>query len=114
MNERVRDRLSDILDAIEQISKLLENKTLDDLNKDRVLRAAYERFLEILSEASRVIPPELKLAAPQIPWTQVANIGNHLRHAYHQVDSEVLWSVYANGELAELRDVVTGFLQAIP
>ena len=31
---------------------------------------------------------------PEIAWKQVANFGNHLRHAYHKVDLEVLWDTY--------------------
>ncbi|MBB3978993.1 uncharacterized protein with HEPN domain [Rhizobium azooxidifex] len=71
-----------MLDAIEQIERMLAEKTLEDLNGDRYLRAAYERFLEILSEASRHVPPDLKDAFPDIPWRRIADIGNHLRHAY--------------------------------
>ncbi len=114
MIDRTRFRLQDMVDAIDQITGLLENKSLDDVSNDRVLRAAFERFLEILSEASRSIPEAMKAGAPQIPWSRVGDIGNHLRHAYHRVDSEILWSIYANGELADLRKVVISFLKATP
>jgi len=82
MADRTERRLRDMLDAIEQIERMLAEKTLEDLNGDRYLRAAYERFLEILSEASRHVPPDLKDAFPDIPWRRIADIGNHLRHAY--------------------------------
>jgi len=59
-------------------------------------RAAFERFLEILSEASRHIPEEWKADYSHIPWRQVADLGNFLRHAYHKTDLEVLWSIYEN------------------
>ena len=112
MADRTRFRLQDIVEAIDQISALLKTKTLDDVMRDRVLRAAFERFLEILSEASRSISDELKATAPQIPWQRVGDIGNHLRHAYHRVDAEILWNIYANGELATLRQVIVQFLQS--
>ena len=53
MADRTLYRLQDIVDAIDQINLLLTGKSLDDVTGDRVLRAAFERFLEILSEASR-------------------------------------------------------------
>jgi uncharacterized protein with HEPN domain len=83
---------------------LLEGKTFEDMAGDRVTKAAFERFLEILSEASRHIPDSLKAMAPSVPWRRVGDIGNHLRHAYHRVDAEILWPLYEDEELAALRN----------
>jgi len=110
MEERTIYRLRDIVDAIDHINLLLDGKTFDDLLRDRFLRAAFERFLEILSEASRHIPSQLKDEAPDVPWPRIAAIGNHLRHAYHRVDAEILWNIHANGELSQLRSVIGTFL----
>ena len=51
MDERIATRIEDIIDAIDQIDLLLAGKSIDDLQEERVTRAAYERFLEIISEA---------------------------------------------------------------
>lgn len=110
MVDRVVFRLRDIIDAIEQIENLLGEKSFADVFPDRICRAAFERFLEILSEASRHIPLEMKDDAPEIPWADIANIGNHLRHAYHRVDFELLWAIYENGELAMLRTATERFI----
>ena len=48
--------LEDIKDGIGQIRRLLAGKTVDEVRDDRVAWAAFERFLEILSEASRHFP----------------------------------------------------------
>jgi uncharacterized protein with HEPN domain len=111
MTDRTIFRLRDIVDAIDQIEKILDDKTFADVFSDRLLRAGYERFLEIISEASRHIPPEMKDGAPEIPWSDIAAIGNHLRHAYHRVDFEILWRIYDDGELHELRAAAKRFLQ---
>lgn len=110
MVDRTIFRLNDIVDAIDQINLLLADKTFSDLIGDRILRAAFERFLEILSEASRHVPEDLKANAPDMQWPRIAAIGNHLRHAYHRVDAEILWRLYEEGELAKLRDIVAGFV----
>ncbi|MFZ1774083.1 MAG: HepT-like ribonuclease domain-containing protein [Rhizobiaceae bacterium] len=104
MTERTIFRMHDVVDAISQIDLLLKDTGLDDLLADRVRRAAYERFLEILSEASRHIPDVMKAEEPGIPWARIAGIGNHLRHAYHRVDAEILWRVWADGDLASLHE----------
>jgi uncharacterized protein with HEPN domain len=95
MDERLRYRLLDILDAIGQLELLFAELDFPSFVSDRIRRAACERFLEVLSEASRHIPETWKAAHPEIPWRQVADIGNHLRHAYHNVDAEIRKSMQA-------------------
>jgi uncharacterized protein with HEPN domain len=90
-------RVAHVKEAIENIRALLSEKAREDLESDIVVRAAFERFVEILSEASRRIPSDWKeLYGPQIPWRDIANIGNVLRHVYENVQIDILWSVYAD------------------
>ena len=92
--DRVAFRLRDILQAIGDIQSLMTHKTFEDLTEDRAVKAALERFIEIISEESRHIPPDDKASQPTIPWQQIANIGNHIRHAYNRVDPSILWGTY--------------------
>ena len=87
------ERLEHILVAIHDIEANTAGLTLEDFKNDRFLRLGIERCIEIISEASRGIPVELKNAHPEIPWPRVADIGNRIRHAYHAVDSEILWEI---------------------
>jgi len=96
------DRLRHVLDAITDINQILENKTRDEFDGDRLLRLATERLLEIISEASRHIPEDIKAQQPAIPWQRVADFGNRLRHAYHRVDPDILWRI-ARNDLAQLQ-----------
>lgn len=113
MADRTLYRLQDICQAIEAIDALLETVDLASIHEDRIKRAAFERFLEILSEASRHIPDDLKADEPEIPWSRVADIGNHLRHAYHKVDFEILWNTWENGELAALHAAVRRMIEKL-
>ena len=110
MNDRTKHRLRDIANAIDDINTLLEGKSFSDVQSDRFLRAALERFPEIISEASRHIPDALTAEADRVPWPRIKAIGNHIRHAYDRVDAEVLWNTYAQGELLTLRNAVTTFI----
>jgi len=97
--------------CVQQIRVLLSAKTLDDLFAEPITRAAFERFLEILSEPSRHIPPEWKSACgADIPWRRVADLGNHIRHAYNYLDVELLWSIYED-ELDALEAAIERMLQ---
>lgn len=103
-------RLRDMKENIRRIRSLLDSKTLDDLSSDHVTRAAFERFLEVMSEASRHVPAVWQAEHPDIKWRQIADLGNHLRHAYHKTDFEILWNVY-EWDLAPLEAAVDALLQ---
>ena len=60
MTDRTYWRLTDMKGAIFEIRSLLDGKRIAVLISDRPTRAAFERFLEILSEASRHIPDDWK------------------------------------------------------
>jgi uncharacterized protein with HEPN domain len=87
-------RAEDVKDAIEQTRLLLAGRTMDEARSDRVVWAAFERFLEIVSEASRHIPDDWKRDQSEIPWRQVADLGNRLRHVYRDVNPQALWLIY--------------------
>jgi uncharacterized protein with HEPN domain len=91
------DRLRHIKQSIEAIRRLLRGQTVADVRRQPDTRAAVERYLEIISEASRHIPEAWKSSfGPEVPWWEVAAFGNILRHEYEQVDISVLWSVYSS------------------
>jgi uncharacterized protein with HEPN domain len=74
------------------------------------MRAAFERFLEIISEASRHIPDDWKAQfGPDVPWREVATLGNVLRHIYQRVELTSLWRIYSK-DLATLEAAVDAML----
>jgi uncharacterized protein with HEPN domain len=66
--EDLPSRLDDILDAIEDIQEFVKGRSFDDYSGDTMLRLAIERCVEIISEASRHIPPDMKAEHPAVPW----------------------------------------------
>lgn len=84
--------LAEIADEIAWVQNVLKGKTFDDFQEDRALRYAVERSIEIISEASRRIPDDLKASQPQIKWKAIAGIGNMMRHEYHSTSSVIVWN----------------------
>lgn len=109
MPPTLADRLEHILAAIDDIQLLLSGSA-DDFAKDKYRRVAVERFFEIISEASRHIPDDVKARQTEINWRRMADLGNRLRHAYHLIDSELLWLI-AQKDLPALKAFVESIVQ---
>jgi uncharacterized protein with HEPN domain len=83
--------LDTMLDAIENIQRKLGGLSLEAFEDDLDRRRIVERCFEMISEASRRLPDQLKDRYPEIPWKKVAGIGNVLRHDYENVVPDALW-----------------------
>jgi uncharacterized protein with HEPN domain len=66
---------------------------------------AVTRCLEIISEASRRLPDDLKARHVAIPWKQMAGAGNVYRHDYEDVAARYVWDTVQR-DLPPLRDVI--------
>jgi uncharacterized protein with HEPN domain len=73
------------------------------------VRRAVARGVEIISEASRHLPDELKEHYPAIYWQEIASIGNLLRHDYGRIDNRIMWRIVEK-YLPELKEVVIDML----
>jgi uncharacterized protein with HEPN domain len=93
--------LHDILDAIAHIGRTMAGVALEAFQDDLDRRRIVERNVEIISEASRRLPEDLKARHPEIPWPKVAGIGNILRHDYNSVIPDALWKL-ARDDLSSL------------
>jgi uncharacterized protein with HEPN domain len=88
-----QDRLLDILESISSIEKMIQGKNLDQFASDMMMRMATERLLEIVCEASRRLPDEIKKSEPAINWRKMVDFGNVLRHAYHAIRVDIVWDI---------------------
>ena len=73
-------RLTDMLEPISRVREATVDISLDQFAANWQKAWLVERGIEIISEASRYLPDELKARHPQMPWQDVAGIGNVLRH----------------------------------
>jgi uncharacterized protein with HEPN domain len=93
MDRKTKPALQDILESIAGIERVVATKSFHDFEGDWLLRRGVERAIEIISEASRRIPDDVKALRPEIPWNDVATIGNILRHRYHSISAPIIWEV---------------------
>jgi uncharacterized protein with HEPN domain len=103
-------RLHDILDNIDAIRTFTAGMGFEEFVRDRKTLYAVTRALEIISEASRRLPEDVKSRHSAIDWTAVAAAGNVYRHEYEAVDDSLVWHT-AQRELEALREVIIAELQ---
>jgi uncharacterized protein with HEPN domain len=58
-----------------------------------IVRHGVQRGIEIISEASRHLPPDLTERHPDVDWREIRGIGNILRHAYFQISDQLIWKI---------------------
>lgn len=76
-------------------------------------RRGVERCIEIISEASKHLPEDLKSRHPEIPWRSVRDVGNVFRHGYWSVDPDITWGIVTNS-LPALRMALEKMLVTLP
>jgi uncharacterized protein with HEPN domain len=90
-SERVAGPIRDILHHIDLARQFVAGYDRDAFKGDLRTVYAVTRCLEIISEASRRLPDELKARHPAISWRQMAGAGNVYRHDYEDVAAQFVW-----------------------
>jgi len=52
--------------------------------------------MEIIWEAARNLPPEIRAMAPEIEWPKIISLRNVLAHEYFGVNTHILWDIVQN------------------
>jgi uncharacterized protein with HEPN domain len=106
MTERtVRDYLHDILDTIESCERFIEGMDFDQFVSDEKTTFAVRHALEIIGEAVKHIPEEVKQEYPSVPWRKIAGTRDVIIHAYFGIELNVIWKT-ANERLPELKTCI--------
>lgn len=99
--DRTRQRLSDITEAIAAIRSHLER---GDLSDGLVFDAVRIRLLEI-GEAVKSLPHEVTSVEPEIPWTQIARMRDRLAHRYFDTNHAIVAATLEH-DLPALADAI--------
>jgi uncharacterized protein with HEPN domain len=97
--------LRDMLYHIDLAERFVAGLDYAAFHHDERTVYAVTRCLEIVSEASRRLPEEMKARHPSIEWKRIAGAGNVYRHNYEDVAPRYLWETMQNG-LPPLRAVI--------
>ena len=92
MSERLLIYLKDIKMAITSIEEFIEGLNFNQFKLDDKTSSAVIRKFEIIGEATKNIPEEIRKQYHEIPWKDIAGMRDKLIHAYSEVDLKLVWT----------------------
>lgn len=107
-----RVRLQHMLENIDGVLDATAGFQVDTILDSFVLIRTTERALQIISEAAKELPEDLRATEPDVPWKAIIGIGNFLRHEYYRLSQTVLASALTD-ELPKLRPAVLRLMERV-
>lgn len=109
-NRIVDDYLADIVEAIGDICSFVDGLDYETFSTDKKTVNAVIRSLEVIGEAVKKIPEELRKKHPGLPWKEIAGTRDKLIHEYFGVDLQIVWETIQS-DLDALEQAVHSLLQ---
>ena len=94
--------LQDVLDAIANVAEFVGPMTRHEFEADKKTLHAVVRNLEVIGEAIKSVPPEVRVSHPRVAWQRIAGLRDILIHHYFEIDVEIVWDIVQN-KLPELK-----------
>lgn len=88
--------LEDIVEACGRIRDYVKGMTVEEFERDTKTVDAVVRNLEVIGEATRTLPDEVKSMAEEVEWRKIAGLRNILIHEYFGVNLAILWDIVEN------------------
>jgi uncharacterized protein with HEPN domain len=110
MSRDVKLYLNDILECIDFIGNYTAGVNWDDFKDNPEKQDAVLRRLEIMGEAVKGIPADIRIQHPNIPWREIAGLRDVLIHNYFGITLEMVWNVVVN-DLDSIADSIKAILQ---
>ena len=85
--------VEDILDSIDKIEQYIQGLSYDDFVEKQIVVDAVIRNLEIIGEASKNMPDDIKKKYISIPWKRMVGLRNIIAHGYFGIDLSIVWEI---------------------
>lgn len=104
--------LGHILESIDRIREYTEGLDEDSFAEDDKVQDAVLRRIQIIGEAVKKLPEELRAAHPQVPWRRITGTRDKVVHDYFGIDIELVWMV-AESQLPNLAVEIRSILGSL-
>jgi uncharacterized protein with HEPN domain len=88
--------LDDIITAIDRILEYTQGYDFVAFKRDYRTVDAVIRNFEVIGEAVKNIPDEIKERNASVPWNEMYSLRNRVAHAYFGIDYEIIWDIISN------------------
>ena len=103
-----RDRLADVLEAVERIERHTSTGR-EAFDTDELVQVWVVRHLQIIGEAVGHLSEDVRARYPAVPWRSIIGMRHVLVHGYFEVDLDLIWLVIEN-ELDRLKSTIRSAL----
>jgi len=91
MTRNVLLYIKDILQNMQDAEEFIRNMTYEQFLGDKRTFNAVVRSLEVIGEAAKNVPDEVRAKYPMVPWKEMAGMRDKVIHFYFGVDREAVW-----------------------
>lgn len=88
--------LEDILGAVGKIRRYMADASKDEFSSDEKTLDAVVRNLEVIGEAVKKVPHDVRSKYPSVNWQKIAGLRDILIHEYFGIDIEIVWDIIQN------------------
>ncbi|HSM57849.1 MAG TPA: DUF86 domain-containing protein [Candidatus Sulfomarinibacteraceae bacterium] len=91
MTNEFLDYVEDMIENMEKAELLVQDVDFEQFETDFRINYAVVRALEIVGEATKRLPMELREQYPDVPWREMAGMRDRIVHGYDIVDLRIVW-----------------------
>lgn len=102
MSRSIKIFIKDILEYMDRAEEYVNGYDFNSFIEDSKTCDSVLRCLEVIGEATKNVPDELRKSHPSVPWRDMAGMRDKVIHGYYVVDYEMVWLVVKE-DIPEIR-----------